>query len=87
MAEIATLATIASAAFGAGSMLGGGQKNQPVQAAAPEPAKPVAMADPEDPRVKAEKMRQRMMRRQSQGAASTDLTSGNTAYSGTVLGE
>jgi dephospho-CoA kinase len=59
MAEIATLATIASAAFGAGSMLGSGKK-EPAQAAAPEPAKPVTMADPEDPRVKAEKMRQRV---------------------------
>lgn len=85
MAEIATLATIASAAFGAGSMLGS-KKEQPAQAAAPEPAKPVAMADPEDPRVKAEKMRQRQLRRSAQGRESTDLV-GNSAYSGTVLGE
>ena len=88
MAEAALITAIAgglSAGATAYSASQSKKANKPT--AAPQPREVVPMPDPEDPRVKAEKERQRMLRRQAGGRESTDMVGMDAAYSGSVLGE
>lgn len=93
MAEIATLATVLSAAAGAGATAYGVSQSQKAAKKAssmtpPKPQDAVRMPDEEDPRVKAERERKMRERAAAGGSESTDMARGaGTAYSNTLLGD